>query len=141
MPDVCITDDVDGGVISGGDGPVVEVRQTPAGILETKLIHLVIADRPCVLKNAGCVAVGLLRGAGICVLTDGLALAVDFNSVHRAGADIPAQREAVVVGEVMVQAQRIQAGALKDREIPALRTEILKCPETTTNRGTEWWRQ
>ena len=105
VPGVSIANDVDGWVISGGDGLVVEIRQTPAGILETKFIHLAIADGPGVLKNAGYVTVGLLRSTRLGVLTEGLVLAVDFDAGHRAGADIGAKRQAVVVGKVVVQAQ------------------------------------
>ena len=99
---------------------VVEIIQAAAGVLEAELIHLAVAEGPSVLHNARRVTVALSRSARIGVLTEGLVLSAAFDAGDRAWAGIEAQREAVIVVYVMVDAKRVEAGAFEDREVPFL---------------------
>ena len=108
-----------------GNFRVVEVRQSAARILEAEFIDFVVADRPGVLEHSGDVAVGLLRGARVGVLSEGLILAADFDAGDRAGADVSAERQAMIGAEVVIDAQRVEAGAFEDGEIAFLRSQRL----------------
>jgi hypothetical protein len=62
----------------------------------------------------------LLGGAGVGILPEGLVLSAALDSSDRAGADIGAQHEAVIVAQVVIEAQRVEARTLKDRKISHL---------------------
>src|SRR5579863_3345712 len=59
---------VDGGVGASGDLRVIEVRQSPARVLEAEFIDLIGTEGPCILEDAGDVAISLLRGTRVGVL-------------------------------------------------------------------------
>jgi hypothetical protein len=117
--DECVANDV-GGDIGPASAIGVEVLQSATGILEAELIDLVVADGPGVLEYSSDVAIGLLRGAGVSVLAEGLVLAVDLNAGDCAWADITAQHDAVRRGQIVVEPQRVKAGAFEDRVVPNL---------------------
>src|SRR5580698_2117724 len=104
---------------------VVEIRQAPSRELKEKFIHFVIAQSPSVFHYASDIAVGLLRSARVGILTKRLVLAADLDAGDGARTDIGAQRKPVTVAHVMVEAQRVQAGALEDREVSFLGCESL----------------
>src|SRR5438067_10080751 len=84
---------------------IEKVRQPAAGILETKIVDLVVADYPGFLNHASDITVRLLRGAGISILAKRLVLAADFNSRNRAGTDVGTNGQAMTVVKVVVEAQ------------------------------------
>src|SRR5580704_8522911 len=102
------------------DGRVIEVRQTPARVLDPELVHLVIADGPGVLQHAGNVAVGLFGSTGIRVQPYGLVLAADLDAGDRAGARIDPQHQAIVGVDIVIDTQGIETRPLKYREVPRL---------------------
>src|SRR5208337_580723 len=124
--EIGVTGDIHGWIGAAWDLGVVEIYQTSASVLKEEVIHFAAAEGPGILHDAGHIAVGLLRSSGVGVLTERLILAIDFYPGNRARADIGAQREAVVVAHVVVDAKRVQAGALEDGKVADLRIEILK---------------
>ena len=76
--------DIDGRKGAARNFRVVEVGQATAGILEAKLVDLVVAGRPGVLHGPGHVAVRLLRCARISVLPERLILAAHLDTGDRA---------------------------------------------------------
>ncbi len=131
---------VDGRIRPARNLRVVVVRESAPRILEGEFIHLVVADGPGVFGDPGHIAIGRLRGARKCVLSEGLILAAALDSSDRAGTDVGAQRQAVVVVDVVVEPQRIQTGAFKNREIPRLCSQRLigsrneaRCPGCCTS--------
>ena len=79
----------------------------------------------CPATRSGDVAVGLLRSARVGVLPERLVLAADFDSGHGARADIGAEHEAVVRIHIVIDAQRVNAGAFEYREVAGLRCQSL----------------
>src|ERR1700719_41581 len=124
--EISVARNVNRRVGAAGNGRIVEIRQSAPGKLETKFIHLVIAQRPSVLRNTRNVTIRLLRSARVGVLTEGLVLSAHFDAGHGAGTDIATHCQSVAVADVMVDAQRIEAGAFKDREVPLLRSKGLE---------------
>src|SRR5437868_14673813 len=59
-----------------------EIREATPGILEAEFVDLIVAKCPCVLEDAGRVAISLLRSARIVILPEGLILSVDCDSSH-----------------------------------------------------------
>src|SRR5207302_9457138 len=81
--------------------------------------------RPGVLHQTGYVAIGLLRGTRVGVLTKGLRLAADLNPRDRARTHIGAEHQPVSTVDVVVDAQRVKARALEYRKISDLRRKCL----------------
>ena len=123
--EITVTGNVDGRVGAVWDLGVVEIIQTAAGVLEAEFIHFAAAESPGVLHHAGHITVALSRSARVGVLTEGLVLSAAFDAGDRARAGIDAQHEAVIVVYVVVDAQRVQAGAFKYREVSGLRSQRL----------------
>src|SRR5579863_1633106 len=113
-------------IASARCGGVVKVGKAAPGILKAKLIDAIVADGPRILKHAGDITIGLLRSSRICILPEHLVFAVDLDSGYGAGTHICAQRDAIVVTDVVIQAQRIETRAFKNREVSGLRVERLK---------------
>src|ERR1700680_3761677 len=121
----CEAGDVHGRVSSSRNRGVVEVRKPAAGVLKAKFVHLVVADRPAVLRHSRNVSINLLRGPRISVLPEWLVFAADFNARDRAGATIGAQHKAIVGADVVIKTQRIKTGALKNGKVSFLRCQSL----------------
>src|SRR6266568_5979605 len=111
---------VHGWIRTSGNRGVVEVRQTAASILESKIVDLVVADYPGFLSHARYVTIRLLRSSGVGILSEWLVLAADFDSRNRAGTNVGSNSQAVDVVEVMVDTQRVKPCSFKDWEIPHL---------------------
>src|SRR5208283_527242 len=124
--EITVTGNVDGHVGARRNPGVVVIIQAPASILEADFIYFAGAERPGVLHNARHVTVALLRSTRVGVLTEGLILSAAFDAGDRARAGIDAEREAVIVADVVVEAKSVEAGAFEYREIAFLRIEILK---------------
>ena len=118
MAQIRVPDDIHRWTIARIDLLVEKVGQAPARVLETKLIDFVVADRPGVLKEAGHIAVRLLRGPRIRILSEWLVLPIDLNTRHCARADIRPQRYPIAIAQVVIQTQRIEAGAFENRKVP-----------------------
>ena len=58
-------------------------------------------------------------------MSDRLILTAHFNASHCTRADVRPQRQAVVIANVVIDAQRIEAGAFEDREVTDLRRQGL----------------
>src|SRR4029077_7752858 len=98
----------------------VEILQPAAGILEAELIDFIGADGPRIPHHPGHVAISLRGSPRKSVLTISLVLAVHLNACDRAGTYVGAKRQPVVVGEVVIQAQRVKTCAFENRIVSRL---------------------
>src|SRR5207237_8068854 len=95
------------------------VKQAAAGILKTKFIDLIGAECPLVLASETPIMIVLRRSARARVLTDILwTLRLHLYPCQVAGTHPPRQHDRVVVGEVVVQAQRATPGRLGRGRVP-----------------------
>src|SRR5205085_6917225 len=95
---------------------VVEVAKPAAGELKPELVHLRVADCPSVLHLPCDVPIGLLRGAGVCILSERLILTADLDTAHCAWTNIDAKHEPVCAAQVVIETQRVQARSLSHRK-------------------------
>src|SRR5438067_1950598 len=102
------------------------VEQTAACVLEAELVHDVRSQQPGVLGRPGDIAIGLLRGAGECILSKVLVLRVDLNAIHGAGADVGAQHQILRATQLVIEAQAPKASSLKDRVVSYLQSQTMK---------------
>src|ERR1700686_3241876 len=108
-PEVREAGNIDGRIRAAGNGCVVKIRESSAGILKAELVDFVVAQGPRVLDGPGNVAESLLRRSRVGVLSEWLILAADFNSRLGARTDVHAQHKTVAGAHVVVDAQRILA--------------------------------
>src|SRR5207302_353242 len=112
------------------------VSQAAPRILIAELVDLVAANGPGVLHRAGSIVIVLHRGARRRVLAEVLVLGVDLNAGDVAGAHVEAEHELLIVGQPVVQAQRINVGVLFDREVADQAVQRGKrCRHSGTNRS------
>src|ERR1700676_28018 len=124
--EVCETGNVHGRVGAARNLGVVKISQATAGELETEFVDLAVAESPSVLGNASRVTIGLLRSAGVGVLSEGLILSADFDPGDGARTDVAAESQAVAVTDVVVDSKRVDAGPFEDGEVALLRSESLE---------------
>src|SRR5581483_3559743 len=91
-----------------------------------ELVDFIVPNHPSVLSSDGHIAIGLLRGAGVRVLPEGLVLTVDFNSRNGTRTHVAAQHELLVIRELVIQSKTVYCRAFKDGKIPNLRRETVK---------------
>src|ERR1700751_230351 len=123
--DIRISSDVYSRSRACRDLRIVAIGESATSVLEAKLVDLVVAYGPGILKHAGDIAIGLFRSAGVRVLPERLIFAAHFDTGNGTGAHVAAERQAMIRAEVVVEAQRIQTRTFKDREIPLLRLQRL----------------
>src|SRR5262249_4933314 len=102
------------------------IEQSASRVLEAKLVYHVRSQQPGVLCCAGHIAIGLLRGAREGILSKILVLCIDLYAGHGAWTDVGSQHEVLRATELVIDAQAIEAGPLKDRIVPHLRLQTME---------------